>query len=231
MLPTDSQKNKVYALARELGGDVEPETFGIELGSFFVSSQEPITRARVSVEEYGWAPIGTTGYSFARSGDLVRTTVVQVDAVRGTSVVSGLKDLTVLNTTASEFWGYPKDAYTTLPETKDRILATSVHASWRFRPDAVAAGVDWGTAFSLARSTILATFAGTYTYSLQQMLYAIGTARSTPRCRRSARWSAVAFGPNKGTTTWSTWRRSAWTTTGRCTWPATGRTGRSRAPC
>jgi urate oxidase len=90
--------------------------------------------------------------------------------------VSGLKDLTVLNTTASEFWGYPKDAYTTLPETKDRILATSVNASWRFRPDAVASGVDWGEAFSLAKSTILTTFSGTYTYSLQQMLYAIGAA-------------------------------------------------------
>jgi urate oxidase len=176
VLPTDSQKNKAYALAKELGGDVQPEAFGIELGSFFVSSQEPITRARVSIEEYGWVPIGATGYSFARSGDLVRTTVVHVDASAGVSVVSGLKDLTVMNTTASEFWGYPKDAYTTLPETKDRILATSVNASWRFRPDLVAAGVDWGTAFSLARSTILSTFSGTYTYSLQQMLYTIGEA-------------------------------------------------------
>ena len=107
--------------------------FGIELGSFFVSSQEPITRARVSIEEYGWTPIGATGYSFARSGDLVRTAVVHVDAAAGVSVVSGLGDLTVMNATASEFWGYPKDSYTTLPETKDRILATSVHASWRFR--------------------------------------------------------------------------------------------------
>jgi urate oxidase len=49
VLPTDSHKNKVYALARELGRDVAPEAFGIELGAFFVSSQEPITRARVSV--------------------------------------------------------------------------------------------------------------------------------------------------------------------------------------
>jgi urate oxidase len=176
VLPTDSQKNKAYALAKELGGDVEPEAFASELASFFVSSQEPIARARVSVEEYGWTPIGATGYSFARSGDLVRTTVVHVDSALGTSVVSGLKDLTVLNTTASEFWGYPKDGYTTLPETKDRILATAVNASWRFRPDAVAAGVDWAAAFSLAKSAILSTFAGTYTYSLQQMLYAIGAA-------------------------------------------------------
>jgi urate oxidase len=176
VLPTDSQKNKAYALAKELGGDAEPEAFALAHASFFVSSQEPITRARVSVEEYGWTPIGATGYSFARSGDLVRTTVVHVDSARGASVVSGLKDLTVLNTTASEFWGYPKDAYTTLPETKDRVLATSVNAAWRFRPDAVAAGVDWAAAFSAAKSTILATFSGTYTYSLQQMLYAIGAA-------------------------------------------------------
>jgi urate oxidase len=176
VLPTDSQKNKAYALAKELGGDVEPEEFALAHASFFVSSQAPITRARVSVEEYGWTPVGATGYSFARSGDLVRTTVVHVDSARGASVVSGLKDLTVLNTTASEFWGYPKDAYTTLPETKDRVLATSVNAAWRFRPDAVAAGVDWAAAFSAAKSTILATFSGTYTYSLQQMLYAIGAA-------------------------------------------------------
>jgi urate oxidase len=174
VLPTDSQKNKVYALARELGGDVEPEAFALSLASFFTSSQEPITRARVAVDEYGWTPVGATGYSFARSGDLVRTTVVHADAAAGTSVVSGLKDLTLLNTTASEFWGYPKDPYTTLPETKERILATSVNAAWRFRPDAVAAGTDWAAAFALAKSTILSTFAGTYSYSLQQMLYSIG---------------------------------------------------------
>ena len=173
VLPTDSQKNKAYALAKELG-DVEPEAYAAALGSFFVSSQEPITRARVSVEEYEWSPIGATGYSFARSGDLVRTTEVHVDSVLGTSVVSGLKDLTVLNTTASEFWGYPKDAYTTLPETKDRILATSVNASWRFLPSAAVPGTDWDTAFDTARGVILATFAAAYSYSLQQMLFTIG---------------------------------------------------------
>jgi urate oxidase len=188
VLPTDSQKNRVYALAREMGV-VEPEEFGLELASFFVSSQEPITRARVEIEEYGWTPFGATGYSFARSGDLVRTTTVIVDASLGTSVVSGIRDLTVLNTTASEFWGYPKDPYTTLPETKDRILATTVNAAWRYRPPAIAGAArasgegarvpgegDWGSLFAAARSAVLGTFAGTYTYSLQQMLYAIGSA-------------------------------------------------------
>jgi urate oxidase len=182
VLPTDSQKNKAYALARELGADTPPESFAVELGSFFVSSQQPITRARIAIDEYPWVPVGAGGYSFARSGDLVRTTVVHVDQGSGAdggagiSVVSGLKDLTLMNTTASEFWGYPRDAYTTLPETKDRILATSVNASWRYLPSAVAAGLDWDAAFKTARTTITTTFAGTYTYSLQQMLFTIGAA-------------------------------------------------------
>jgi urate oxidase len=174
VLPTDSHKNRVYAMAKELGA-VEPETFALELASFFVGSQEPITRARISVEEYGWTPIGATGYSFARAGDLVRATTVIHDAVAGTSVVSGIKDLIVMNTTASEFWGFPKDAHTTLPETKDRILATAVNAWWRFRPEAVTT-TDWAAAAATAKRTILDTFAGTYSYSLQQMLYALGSA-------------------------------------------------------
>jgi urate oxidase len=177
VLPTDSQKNKVYALAKELGA-VEPETFALELAPFFTSSQEPISRARISIDEYGWNPIGATGYSFARAGDLVRTTTVIHDVALGTSVVSGIKDLIVMNTTSSEFWGYPKDSYTTLPETKDRILATAVNASWRFWPDTFDR-VDWGTAFGCAKQTILETFAGTYSYSLQQMLLTIGSALMT----------------------------------------------------
>jgi urate oxidase len=174
VLPTDSQKNKVYALSKELGA-TEPEVFALELASFFVGSQEPISRARISIDEYGWTPIGATGYSFARSGQLTRTTTVIRDTDLGVSVVSGIKDLIVLNTTASEFWGYPKDPYTTLPETKDRILATQVNAAWRFRPSAVA-DTDWAAAFETAKSTVLETFASTYTYSLQQMLLAIGSA-------------------------------------------------------
>jgi len=174
VLPTDSQKNRVYALAKELGA-TEPEEFAIALAELFTTSQVSISRARIAVEEYGWMPIGGTGYSFARAGDLVRTTTVIHDLAAGTSVVCGIRDLVVLNTTASEFWGYPKDAYTTLPETTDRILATQVDASWRFRPEALRV-TDWAAAFATAKAAVLETFAATYSYSLQQMLYAIGSA-------------------------------------------------------
>jgi urate oxidase len=178
VLPTDSQKNKVYALARELGRIVEPEEFGLALASYFVTSQEPVTRARVTVEEYGWSPVAATGFSFARSGQEVRTTVVVVDAEAGATVVSGLRDLVLLNTTASEFWGFARDAYTTLPEARDRMLATAVTAQWRYRPPAAAldGGTDWAASFAAARSALVSAFAGTYSYSLQQTLYAMGSA-------------------------------------------------------
>ncbi len=165
---TDTQKNIVNVFAQQLG-DCEPETFGLELARHLVAG--PISRARISIDEYGWTRIGAHLHSFARSGDLTRTTTVIHDAAAGTSVVSGIRDLVVLNTTDSEFWGFPRDEYTTLDETEDRILATQVSALWRYR----SAEVEWSGAFALARAALLEAFAGTYSYSLQQTLYAIGT--------------------------------------------------------
>ena len=56
-------------------------------------------------------------------------------------VVSGLADVVVLKSTGSEFHGFPRDRYTTLAETDDRILATSVTARWRYAP-AAGEGLD-----------------------------------------------------------------------------------------
>jgi urate oxidase len=96
---------------------------------------------------------------------------VVVDRELGASVFGGIKDLTVLNTTGSEFWGFPRNEYTTLAETKDRMLTTSVSARWRLRSE----DADFAAVFERARAALLAAFAQTYSYSLQQTLFAIGT--------------------------------------------------------
>jgi len=177
VLATDTQKNTVYAFAQELG-PVPPEVFGMQLAAHFVETQPQISRARVAVEEYGWAPDGESGHSFARTGELTRACRVVHDSGSGVSVVAGIENLIVLNTTNSEFWGFPRDEYTTLEETRDRMLATQVSAWWRYRGAGlrgVAAGeVDWDAAFGAAREALLAAFSETYSYSLQQTLYAIG---------------------------------------------------------
>jgi urate oxidase len=171
VLATDTQKNTVYAFAKKLGG-TEPEPFALELAGHFVSTQAAISRARIEIAEYPWAAIGGTGHSFARSGQYTRVAIVTDDAEQGASVVGGLDDLVVLNTTDSEFWGFPREQYTTLAETRDRMLATTVSARWRLRrPDA-----DWAAVFQAARAELLTAFARTYSYSLQQTLFAIGSA-------------------------------------------------------
>jgi urate oxidase len=166
VLPTDTMKNTVYAFAREHGVGA-PEAFGLLLARHFVTTQPQITEARVSIEAFGWERLGP--HSFRRSGELVRTALV-THGDAGTRVVSGLKDLVLLNTTDSEFHGYPRDRYTTLPETTDRILATAVDARWRHLTD----DADWSASFAGARDALVAAFVGTYSHSLQQTLYAMG---------------------------------------------------------
>ena len=166
VLPTDTMKNTVYAFAREHGVGA-PEEFGLLLARHFVSTQPQMSAAKVTLESFGWERLGP--HSFRRSGDHVRTAVVTVNE-QGTQVVSGLKDLVLLNTTDSEFHGYPRDRYTTLPETTDRILATAVDARWRHLTDAA----DWDDSFAGAKAGLVEAFVGTYSRSLQQTLYAMG---------------------------------------------------------
>ncbi|MEO6503991.1 MAG: factor-independent urate hydroxylase [Jatrophihabitantaceae bacterium] len=168
VLPTDTQKNTVYALAQQLGG-VEPEVLALALARHFVERQAGISRARVRVDSFGWHPVGP--HSLARSGGEVRTVTVTHDQQSGSWVLGGLRELTLLNTTSSEFWGFARDEYTTLAETTDRMLATSVEAQWRFRgPDC-----DWAAVHERARQALIGAFVDTHSYSLQQSLYAMAS--------------------------------------------------------
>ncbi|MDT0322176.1 factor-independent urate hydroxylase [Streptomyces millisiae] len=179
VLTTDTTKNTVFALARE-HGIASPEDFGLLLARHFVAGQPTIHRARIRIEEYAWERIPTPGeaaHSFVRAGGGTRTAQITFDGRRA-EILSGLTGVTVLNTTDSEFHGYLKDRYTTLPETTDRVLATDVTAVWRHAHDgtgAAGAAPDWDAAHAAARAYLLDAFATTYSYSLQQTLFAMGS--------------------------------------------------------
>ncbi|MFE9771928.1 factor-independent urate hydroxylase [Streptomyces sp. NPDC005931] len=185
VLPTDTTKNTVFAFAKEHGIE-SAEQFGIHLARHFVTSQQPIHRARIRIEEYAWERIETSdadsrlggadeaGHSFVRRGQETRLTQITYDG-ESWEVVSGLKDLVVMNSTDSEFWGYVKDTYTTLPETHDRILATEVSGRWRFNwTDDEQRMPDWDTSYEQTKKHMLQAFAETYSLSLQQTLYQMG---------------------------------------------------------
>ncbi|MFG2616035.1 factor-independent urate hydroxylase [Streptomyces sp. NPDC048507] len=186
VLPTDTTKNTVYAFAKEYGIE-SAEQFGIHLARWFVNSQEPIQKARIRIEEYSWSRIATSdanskfigsdevNHSFVREGGETRVTQITYDG-QNWEVISGLKDLVVMNSTNSEFWGYVKDKYTTLKEAYDRILATQVSARWRFSwSDDDQRMPNWEKSYAETRKHMLQAFAETYSLSLQQTLYQMGS--------------------------------------------------------
>jgi urate oxidase len=173
VLPTDTQKNTVFAFAKQPIGEIED--FALRLARHFVGEFAPIYRARVSIEEQQWTRITVDGaphpHAFVQAGSEKRTAMVTCtdDA---DWVVSGISDLVLLKSAGSEFHGYIKDRFTTLPETRDRILATSVVARWRHS----GTQVDWAQSFAETRRILLETFAVTHSLALQQTLYAMGEA-------------------------------------------------------
>lgn len=171
VLPTDTQKNTVYAFAAEHGvGAIED--FALRLGRNFVTTPS-ITGALVTVEAYPWRRLGP--HSFERDGSETRTARVTVTRDEE-HVVSGVTGLVLMNTTDSEFVGFIRDRYTTLAEATDRILATSVTAAWRHAPGPGAPAVDWNASYSAARKALADAFTGTYSRALQETLFAMGRA-------------------------------------------------------
>ena len=175
VLPTDTQKNTAFAFARSHGVS-SPEDYALALAGRLLAATPVAEGATVRVEEYAWDRIPVDGsdhdHAFVRRGGEVRTTTVDVTAA-GREVVSGLQDLVVLKSTGSEFKGFLRDEYTTLPDADDRILATALRADWRYVPGS---DVDWNTTYDAVRALLLATFATTYSRALQETLYAMGRA-------------------------------------------------------
>ena len=178
VVATDTQKNTAFAFAKE-HGVLSPEQYLLTLSEHFVSGFDWIEGGLWQAEQYEWDRILVDGephdHAFVRKGQGTRLAAVQVIG-GATHVTGGVKDLTVLKSTGSEFAGVPRDRYTTLIETGDRIMATSVTGRWRFLPEAVAAGIDYNGLYADVSAVLLSTFATVHSLALQQTLFAMGKA-------------------------------------------------------
>lgn len=171
VLTTDACKNTVNSFAKEAGEAVrEPESFALALAEHFIEVPQ-VSGVRINVEAFPWNRSHDNPHAFVKNGDYVRTVTVTKNA-DDTTVVSGLKDLTVLKTTDSEFHGFYQDKYTTLQPTNDRIMATAVTAQWAHE----GSDVDWGKAFDSVKDAITSSFAAAYSYALQHTLWEMGSA-------------------------------------------------------
>jgi urate oxidase len=179
VLPTDTMKNTVYALARQ--GPVDPpEEFGERLARHFLGACPAARRAVLAVAVNRWdrASVNDTphDHTFVQGPTERRLATVTLDST-GVGVEAGIEGLGLLKTTGSGFSGFLRDDYTTLEDTDDRILATDVEARWKYaRPPR-----DYTGAWSAVRAALVETFARQPSASVQQTVYAMGAA-ALARC-------------------------------------------------
>jgi len=167
-------KNTVYTLAARERVD-EPEAFALILAHHFLERNARLHRVIINIVEHTWGRLTTggreEGQAFVRQGPEVRTAEVVVDRERAI-VKAGLSDLLILKSSRSAFEGFVRDEWTTLAETRDRILATSLTATWEYAD----AGVAFGPGWRIVRATLLETFAAHESNSVQHTLHAMAQA-------------------------------------------------------
>jgi urate oxidase len=174
VFPTDTMKNTVYALAAE-APVADPESFGLRLARHYLGRNPRLQRVRIDLTMHPWKHVTVGGrehgQAFLHRGPDTRTATVQMGRDT-TRVGAGVSDLMILKSSHSAFSGFMRDGYTTLPETRDRLLATSLTATWHYaEPE-----VEYGTHWESIRQTLLESFAEHHSESVQHTLYAMGEA-------------------------------------------------------
>jgi len=174
VLPTDTMKNTIYALAcRQALGEIEE--FGARLANHFLSRNAHVARTRVAISEAAWTRIAVGGrehdQAFVHGGAELRTTVIEQNRT-GATVKAGIAGLEVLKTSHSAFEGFLHDEYTTLKDSRDRLLRTMLTAEWTYASGAH----DYGALWRTARQTMLEVFAEHDSRGVQHTLHAMGQA-------------------------------------------------------
>jgi len=172
VVATDSMKNTVYVLAAE-NDFADIETFGKTLAQHFVRTYAQVQLATVWLREDVWNRIVTGGrehrHSFVSGGNEKRVAMVRATTDK-VEIESGIEGLNVVKTTDSEFWGFVRDQYTTLPEVRDRIFGTSVSAHWTYTTDKP----NYNETYTKARQLFLEVFAEHKSLAVQQTMYEMG---------------------------------------------------------
>jgi len=174
VVATDTMKNTVNVLAHDHLGR-ENERFAFVLGEHFLKRYKQAQRVRIHLAERVWGRLRIDGEGHAHSFVQAENAqpFVRLDLVSGgKQLVSGVRDLLILKSTGSGFEGYPRCEYTTLPETKDRIFATSLEASWRWAGEPA----DYQVANGRILTSMLKPFALKYSPSVQTTLHDMGAA-------------------------------------------------------
>lgn len=174
VVPTDTIKNTVNLLAQEHLG-LEIERFGLSLGEHFLQRYEQVTSAHIEIFAKNWRRLQINGephpHAFLAGSEAKQWTRF-VGTRDAQTIESGVRDLVILKSTGSGWSGYPKCENTTLPETNDRILATSFDATWTW----TSGPADYNEANEKILAAMLQAFAENFSPSAQASVFQMAEA-------------------------------------------------------
>jgi len=187
VVATDTMKNTIYVLASKHRIETI-ESFTQLVCRHFLATYPQVNRAEIRCEEKLWARMQFNASSHEHAflgGSSERNHCIVIgynspgQPDPSLMMKCGFSGLQVLKTTGSGFTKFWRDDLTTLPETDDRIFATTITAAWQCT-DATGQFVDWTSNWSeirqTARAAMLKVFADQYSKSVQHTLYEMGRA-------------------------------------------------------
>ena len=122
-------------------------------------------------------PCSCAGAGFTTTAPGTRMAYVLARRGKPTTVSAGLENLSVLKTTQSGYEGFGRGPLTSLPDTRERMLATTLSATWAYTK----APPDYDAAYDAVMHSLCDTFfgparGGVYSPGVQATLYAMGCA-------------------------------------------------------
>lgn len=176
VVPTDTVKNTVYVVARQLEFS-SAEVFALHLSKHFLDKYEHLTKADVELTETPWNRVTVDGkaHSHAFEGGSAERRVARVIRSReGLELSGGVEALPILKTTGSAFRNFHRDELTTLPDADDRLFGTVLTAHWTYAEPSPE--TDYNSLYSELRTKLLEVFAKhDESLAVQQTLHLMGT--------------------------------------------------------
>jgi len=134
VVATDTIKNTVNVLAFEKLEE-QTELFALSVSEHFLEKYPHVSTVTIETSERVWQRLRADGQPSPANflAPQKFTPICEVHATRTqTRLTSGIRDLIIMKTAGSAFAEFHRDEFTTLPETQDRILATSMASKWTF---------------------------------------------------------------------------------------------------
>jgi urate oxidase len=174
IIATDSIKNTTNVIAyHQLGTETEP--FAMALCQHYLQKYSHVISVNVETLERVWErqmvggnPSGTNFVSTSKGIPWTRTIGTR-DLIETTS---GIRELVLLKTSGSAWEDFLRDDLTTLPDTNDRLLGTSLTASWVYQK----VPASYATANAKIIEVMLEAFSTRFSPSAQSTQYHMGEA-------------------------------------------------------